>query len=349
MATNKVSAGVVFDIDGVLVRGDQPIEGAVAVLKQLDSLRIPYVYVTNSGGVPNQEKSKHVSSILGFTIEPEKLIAAHSPMTTLGAEFGGKKVLLVGHKKHHTIAIAEEIGLKNFVLLEDFMLQHPLLCPERPAEQVSSVTGSFTPGGDSEEKIAAVVVLRAPADWYAGLQIIVDVVLSNGHVGNSTQATGDDSKENGKAVQEVPVFIANPDVTYQGKYALPRFTVGAFGVCLKALYKHQRPEDDLNIRFFGKPFLDTYTYAEEILKRQAASSGLTLSTVYGIGDNPLSDIRGANEAGDHWFSILTRTGVFRGEINDEQYPARYVAQDVTDAFTFITQREGLSSNNVALL
>jgi ribonucleotide monophosphatase NagD (HAD superfamily) len=31
---------------------------------------------------------------------------------------------------------------------------------------------------------------------------------------------------------------------------------------------------------------------------------------YGIGDNPRSDIRGANAAGENWKSILVRTGVY---------------------------------------
>lgn len=30
-----------------------------------------------------------------------------------------------------------------------------------------------------------------------------------------------------------------------------------------------------------------------------------------IGDNPQSDIKGANDAG--WTSLLTRTGVFKGQ------------------------------------
>jgi ribonucleotide monophosphatase NagD (HAD superfamily) len=44
-----------------------------------------------------------------------------------------------------------------------------------------------------------------------------------------------------------------------------------------------------------------------------------------IGDNPKSDIRGANSAG--WSSILVRTGVFKGE-NDEEDPAKYVVDNI---------------------
>ncbi len=47
-----------------------------------------------------------------------------------------------------------------------------------------------------------------------------------------------------------------------------------------------------------------------------------------IGDNPKSDIRGANEAG--WHSILLRTGMFQGPpgSNDPEDPARDVVDTV---------------------
>lgn len=38
-----------------------------------------------------------------------------------------------------------------------------------------------------------------------------------------------------------------------------------------------------------------------------------------IGDNPKSDIKGANDAG--WISILVRSGVFHGLENDKENPA----------------------------
>ena len=39
----------------------------------------------------------------------------------------------------------------------------------------------------------------------------------------------------------------------------------------------------------------------------AVNSGIS-DHVYGIGDNPKSDIRGANSAGPHWSSILVKSG-----------------------------------------
>ncbi len=67
------------------------------------------------------------------------------------------------------------------------------------------------------------------------------------------------------------------------------------------------------VNTYGKPFSVTYKYAENILEQTAQklyeNEKTSISTIYGIGDNPAADIRGANNAGGRWKSVLTRTGV----------------------------------------
>ena len=59
-------------------------------------------------------------------------------------------------------------------------------------------------------------------------------------------------------------------------------------------------------------------------------------TYFGIGDNPKADIRGANNAGDHWKSVLVRTGLFNSDTeNDLEDPADIVALDILDAVSTI--------------
>jgi hypothetical protein len=71
--------------------------------------------------------------------------------------------------------------------------------------------------------------------------------------------------------------------------------------------------------------------------------------VYMFGDSPDSgnyrgcimnntlDIRGANEYG--WYSILVRTGNFKGEGNSPVYPAKRVFDDVEQAVHWIVGHE----------
>ena len=62
-------------------------------------------------------------------------------------------------------------------------------------------------------------------------------------------------------------------------------------------------------------------------------------TLYMIGDNPFVDVKGARQAGHPWFSILTRTGVFKERGNHAEFPADLVVDTVEEAVDFILKRE----------
>lgn len=55
-----------------------------------------------------------------------------------------------------------------------------------------------------------------------------------------------------------------------------------------------------------------------------------------VGDNPAADIRGANNAGPPWVSVLVRTGLFKGpkDGNDVVDPARVVVDDAWGAVQY---------------
>lgn len=68
-----------------------------------------------------------------------------------------------------------------------------------------------------------------------------------------------------------------------------------------------------------------------------------MKRIYSVGDNPMSDIRGANAAGPAFTSILVCTGVFQGRPgldNDPLDPADHVVADVGAAVDLILQMEG---------
>ena len=56
-----------------------------------------------------------------------------------------------------------------------------------------------------------------------------------------------------------------------------------------------------------------------------------------LGDNPASDIKGANDFG--WYSILLKTGVFQG--GKPVYEPWHIADDVKEAVTFALRQEGI--------
>jgi ribonucleotide monophosphatase NagD (HAD superfamily) len=137
----------------------------------------------------------------------------------------------------------------------------------------------------------------------------------------------------------------------------------------------------------GKPFGGTYRFAERVLARhrsevlrrlvagtaaagaatttttttgrrreggegegkegEAAGGGDGLKTVYMVGDNPESDIAGANghvsEDGAEWVSVLVKTGVWRegrGAKLGGEFKPRAVVDDVKAAVEWALRREG---------
>ena len=104
---------------------------------------------------------------------------------------------------------------------------------------------------------------------------------------------------------------------------------------------------------FGKPFQPTFAFAEKrlqahrqmLLGRGKTKIGMEgLKRVYMVGDNPESDILGANqyksEGGSEWLSILVRSGVYSG--GEPLHKPKTIVEDVWDAVQWGMEREGMS-------
>ena len=96
---------------------------------------------------------------------------------------------------------------------------------------------------------------------------------------------------------------------------------------------------DIEYLQYGKPEKLTFDYCERLLRENAGKQGVEITNFYMIGDNPDSDIDGANRK--EWVSILVRTGVFKGEGNSERHPAKHVVEDMEAAVKLIFQLENI--------
>lgn len=85
--------------------------------------------------------------------------------------------------------------------------------------------------------------------------------------------------------------------------------------------------------FYGKPEKTSFEYVEKLIDEQHEN----VERIYMIGDNPLTDIQGANGAGGRWKSLLTLSGMHVGPGNHKEHPAYRVVADVNDAFKFMLQ------------
>ncbi|KAL0486592.1 CDP-alcohol phosphatidyltransferase class-I family protein [Acrasis kona] len=319
---------VLFDIDGVLIRGKKKIKGATESLIRLQEARIPFAFLTNGGGVLESVKTKQLMDILNeeqakkIELSPEHMILSHSPMKALLDKHRGDKILIIGD--HDSAKVAREYGFTNAVGVKDFFHQNPHIHAKSANKvKMSTIEQSVKEYEENNltQPFKAVFVMHDPEDFGRDLQICMDVLLSRGSPGSPFHL--DD--------QEVDLYMSNPDLLYSGTYSTPRFGQGLFKLCLQSVYKEMNKRD-LRLNQFGKPEKVTYEFAEKKLEKIASELGYNkVDVIYAVGDNPAADVRGANNAGHHYQSVLVRTGVFSSpESNDRADPAKHVVQDVNE-------------------
>ncbi|MGH0143947.1 UNVERIFIED_CONTAM: hypothetical protein FKN15_011948 [Acipenser sinensis] len=211
---NQPTFGLLFDIDGVLVRGRTPIPAAKESFKKLvdrnGEFQVPVVFVTNAGNGVRQAKAELLSQVL----------------------------------------------------------------------EVECITASQVLNN-------AVILFGEPIRWETNLQLIVDLLLTNGYPANPVMSP---------PYPHIPVLACNMDLMWMAEAKIPRFGHGSFLVCLESIYKKITGKELKYEALIGKPSLITYNYAELLVRQQAKSRGWSgpIRRLYAIGDNPMADIYGAN-------------------------------------------------------
>ncbi|XP_075752850.1 haloacid dehalogenase-like hydrolase domain-containing 5 isoform X2 [Pelodiscus sinensis] len=276
--------GFLFDIDGVLVRGRNVIPAAQEAFRKLvDSngqLRVPVVFVTNAGNCLQQVKAQELSDALGLEVSPEQVILSHSPLR-LFRQFHGKCVLVSGQGPVEENA--RNVGFQNVVTIQDVRKAFPLLDmvdQSRRPKDLPPLTTDFP-------TIEGVILFGEPVRWETNLQLIIDVLLSNGNPGAELAAV---------PYPHIPILACNMDLLWMAEAKRPRFGHGTFLVCLENIYKKMTGRELKYEALIGKPSIVTYQYAEYLIKQQMERRGWPspIFRLYAVGDNPMSDIYGAN-------------------------------------------------------
>lgn len=139
--------------------------------------------------------------------------------------------------------------------------------------------------------------------------------------------------EGRRMAQSIDVYASNPDFVWKTEYPVPRYGQGAFLECLRSLWRCRSGGQELRLKEFGKPHKVQFDAARNLFCVDGTGASGPPRRLYMIGDNPASDIRGANAAGQDWRSILVCTGVYSGgpHGNDPQDPAWRVEPDLRSA------------------
>ncbi|KAL3750727.1 hypothetical protein ACJRO7_011683 [Eucalyptus globulus] len=346
--SDRPSFGIAFDIDGVVLLGHIPVGGSPRALRRLydDSgeLKIPFVFLTNGGGFSESKRAQDLGQLLGVDILPSQVILGHTPFKQLVNRFEDKLVVAVG--KGEPAAVMSEydiwttsLGLQiNVLSIDEYTSYFDAIDPLATYKRWTTKTDidqNITSNETAKRKIAvqtervqAAFVVGDSVDWSRDIQVLCDILRTGGLPG----------KETGN---QPHLFFANDDLEYQATFPAERLGMGAFRIALEAIYNRIHPIP-LAYTSYRKPNPFVYGNAETVNLdvENTTNSGIRcFKTLYMIGDNPKIDIRGAQQAGDPWFSILTRTGVFKGKDNHSEFPADLVVDTVEDAVDFILRKE----------
>ncbi|XP_064943922.1 mitochondrial hydrolase YKR070W-like isoform X3 [Musa acuminata AAA Group] len=327
--------GIAFDIDGVILRGRTPIGGSPQALRRLydadGSLKVPFLFLTNGCA----------GSFSFPTVGQQDNIIAWLLLLII-SRFENELIVAIG--KGEPAAVMLEYGFKKVLSIDDYasyfndidpLSQYKSWGLKHSYERNYNSKGLQPKYDVYSERVKGAFVVSDPVDWGRDIQVLCDILRCGGLPG----------KENG---HQPPLFFAADDLEYQAVFPSERLGMGAFRIGLESIYNsiHSSP---LEYTSFGKPNPFVFKNAESILtklvthvcqvKETMMGEKCAFNTIYMIGDNPKVDINGAKKVGHPWFSILTRTGVFRGKDNHEQYPADLVVDTVGDAIDFILKKE----------
>uniref|UniRef100_A0AAQ5YJ27 Haloacid dehalogenase like hydrolase domain containing 5 n=1 Tax=Amphiprion ocellaris TaxID=80972 RepID=A0AAQ5YJ27_AMPOC len=256
--------GLLFDIDGVLVRGRLPIPAAKKAFEKLVDSQgqfvVPVVFVTNAGNCLRQTKADQLSHILGVPVN--QVIMSHSPLRMF-KKFHDKCVLVSGQGP--VLEIAKNLGFKNVMSIDMLRESYPLL------DMVDHNRRPKLP----------------PVRWETNLQLIIDILLTNGNLSSVHQT---------QKMPHLPLLACNMDLMWMAEAHSPRFGHGTFLVCLENIYKKITGKDLKYEALMGKPSELTYHFAEYLIRSQAMQRQwkLPVTSLYAIGDNLMTDIYGAN-------------------------------------------------------
>ncbi|ORZ25916.1 putative mitochondrion protein, partial [Absidia repens] len=290
---------------------------------------IPFVLLTNGGGMTEAVKAEQVSSLINVKICPEQVILSHSPLHALVKKYKYKRVLIVGGKEHTSADVAKGYGFNYVVTPQDLQYWNKSLWPYSQANFITDAAYYDY----SRIPIEAVMIFHDSYDWGRDLQVVLDTVRSqDGIIGTLKKDV---------TTQSVPVYFTNNDLIWSTEFPTPRLGQGAFKEALEGLYRTLMDgRASLTSHSFGKPHEATYSYTEQVLShlhKSMHNESLVADHIYAIGDNPASDIKGANDYG--WKSILVRTGVHTSPGNSKEYPADMVCDNVLDAVNWVINEE----------
>jgi len=245
--------------------------------------RIPITFVTNSLS-RRSDKTKQLSDMLEVNIQLDQVILAPTPLEIF-TRLHDKFCLVVGQGK--VLDIASDLGFRNMCTVEDITEAYPFLDVVDHSNRKRNETME-----EFEEKnfprVEAIILMGEPVRWESALQIIMDLLRTNGQPNQPIPV--------GQSQPQIPIIACSMDLEFKDRAATPRFGHGAFLVCLESMFQKMFGQELRYTALVGKPSEITYRFAEHAMTSEQQRLGFTepIKTMYFIGDTPDVDVVGSN-------------------------------------------------------
>jgi HAD superfamily hydrolase (TIGR01456 family) len=338
---------------------------------------VPFTFLTNGGGKTEEEKATELGNMLGgLPIDKDLYIQSHTPYRELAAEYGAKPVIVIGQDPCKARDIMLGYGFTYVVTTGELHAAHPALWPFVPlsgshkpcGKQPAAFRGPAAAAVSLDRRYAAAFVINDPAHWQLDLQVLVDLLVSDGGRLGTTSVAALAADRNASSVKTdddaMPphLFFSASDLEFSSAWPVPRFGQGSFLASLRGIWAAKTNslatggggggDNDFPHTIHGKPMASQYEFVERTEKQlQEARMGkhCVLERNYMIGDNPESDIRGAqtynSSHGTKWLGVLVKTGVWDGKSTLSVKPD-FIAKGVKEAVELIGREEGVDLTTV---
>uniref|UniRef100_A0A674NRL4 Haloacid dehalogenase like hydrolase domain containing 5 n=1 Tax=Takifugu rubripes TaxID=31033 RepID=A0A674NRL4_TAKRU len=205
--------GVLFDVDGVLLRGGSVIPAAHRAFRKLvdknNNFLLPVVFVTNAGSCQRHHKATQLSQLLEVQISPEQVVLSYSPLQMFKS-FHEKCVLVSGQGP--LTDIAKSLGFQKVLTMEQLREGFPLLDMVDHNRTARPVSGScFCPNSACLLVATAIILFGEPIRWETNLQLLIDVLLTDGNPA---------SVYDHQLPVQLPVLSCNMDLVWMAEHCM---------------------------------------------------------------------------------------------------------------------------------
>jgi len=113
--------GFSFDIDGVIYKSGQLCPGAKEAMKLLTDMKIPFIFLTNSGGKNEEARAADMAKKLDIPIHADQFIQAHTPFKKHIPDLADKVILVLGGVGDANREVAEFYGYQKVITTADLV------------------------------------------------------------------------------------------------------------------------------------------------------------------------------------------------------------------------------------